>query len=361
MAGCQRIAFDGDLGHNIAVLGDGRLATIVSEPEPFNDLSRERPERWTSLRYSATGGRTWTAPVRGFAYPAGPGVASASLLAVDQRERLHAFGLRFYGVGRDGLPMHSVLLHTVSDDAGTTWTAVKEVDFGHEYTGALNSVLTLASGRIVLPLSYYAPERSSGRFVSMTVYSDDGGATWGCSNDCAVAGGGAYVESGAVEPVIVQLRGGLVWMVIRTTTGYFWESFSSDGAIWTPPRQTRIVSSNAPAGVLRLADGCIVLAWNNLYGEPFREGAISYARQQLHAAISADNGQTWSTPKVIAQVAPGDLPQAQTTYPFLCQAPDSAIVLLYHRVHARPGRDWHHPIRELVRIAPDWLAAEERP
>ena len=118
MDGCQRIAFDGDIGHNIAVLSDGRLVTIVSEPEPFDDLGRERPERWTALRYSSDGGITWTAPVRGFALPAGPGVASALLLAADKRERLHAFGLRFYGVGRDGLPMHSVLLHTASDDAG---------------------------------------------------------------------------------------------------------------------------------------------------------------------------------------------------------------------------------------------------
>ena len=40
-------------------------------------------------------------------------------------------------------------------------------------------MLVLESGRIVLPLSYLAPERTSGQFVAMTVFSDDGGETWG--------------------------------------------------------------------------------------------------------------------------------------------------------------------------------------
>jgi hypothetical protein len=146
-------------------------------------------------------------------------------------------------------------------------------------------------------------------------------------------------------------------MIIRTTTGYFWESFSNDGAIWTPPRQTRIVTSNAPAGVLKLQNGRIALFWNNLYGEPFRDG-VSYARQILSAAISTDDGQTWSVPKTVARRAEDEPFRAQTTYPFLCQAPDGHIVLMYHRVYAREGRDWMHPIRELVRVDPDWLSNE---
>ncbi|MGH2559277.1 MAG: sialidase family protein [Thermomicrobiales bacterium] len=351
----QRVPVDGDVNY-VASLSDGRLVTVLNDPAPLVDLSRERPERWTAVRSSEDGGLTWTAPGRGFAYSAGPGFAMPVVTCADKHDRLHSFGLRFFGTGRDGLPWHSAVVHTASDDGGASWDKVKEVDFGHRYTGSLNGVLVKDNGRILLPLSYLAPERPSGQFVSMTVYSDDGGETWGRSNDCAVDGGGAFIESGAAEPVVVQLRSGFVWMVIRTTTGYFGESFSIDGAVWTPPQPTRIVSSNAPAGVLRLADGRIVLAWNNLYGEPMRENGISYARQRLHVAISADDAQTWSVPKVVAGVEPDDLPKAQTTYPYLCQAADGAIVLIYHRVHARPDRDWHHPIRELLRIDPDWLA-----
>jgi hypothetical protein len=354
LADFQRIVVTEDVNY-VAKLKSGRLITILNDPAPIERLAEERPERWTALRSSDDGGATWTDPVRAFAYAAGLGFAMPVVSCADHDDRIHVFGLRFYGLGREGLPWRSELVHTTSDDGGASWGASKTIDFGHDYTGSLNNVLVLESGRILLPLSYLDLERPSGQFVSMTVFSDDGGTTWNCSNNCAVEYGGQFLESGAAEPVVVQLQSGLVWMVIRTTTGFFWESFSIDGAIWTTPKPTRIVSSNAPAGVLKLKDGRIVLAWNNLYGEPMHERGISYARQKLHMAISDNDGQTWSIPKVVAGVEPGDLPQAQTTYPYLIQAYDGKIVLVFHRVQAKEGRNWHHPIREVIRIDPDWL------
>ena len=351
----EPIAFDGEIGH-VAALEDGRILSCYTERDSLTNLDEERPERWTYVRISEDGGRTWTEPQRAFAFPAGKGVSGSNLLLVAHDGSVHIFSLRFYSLGRDKeRSWHSVLLHTVSKDGGKTWSALKEIDFGHDYTGALNCALQMDNGRILVPLSYLDEQRTSGRFVSMVVYSDDDGQTWGRSNDCAVSSGGEYIESGACEPVVVQFRSGMVWMVIRTQTGYFWESFSNDGAIWTPPRGTRIVASNAPAGVLRLRDGRIVMFWNNLYGEPFHEG-ISYARQYLHGAISDDEGQTWSPPEIIAHRRPHEPPNTQTTYPFLCQAPDGAVVLVYYRIGAQPGRGWNDPVRELVRVDPEWLA-----
>jgi hypothetical protein len=274
---------------------------------------------------------------------------------VTQDGSLHLFALRFYSLGwQEGGEWHSTLVHMRSTDGGQAWSQAQSIDFGAAYSGALNSTLQLHSGRLLVPLSYLDSDSESGQFVCTLVYSDDDGLTWAKANDCRVASGGKFLESGAIEPVLVELNSGLVWMIIRTTTGYFWESFSNDGAVWTPPRQTRIVSSNAPAGVLRLRDGRIVMFWNNLYGEPFRDG-ISYARQILSAAISVDDGQTWRVPKAVACRAADEPFRAQTTYPFPCQAPDGQIVLMYHRVYAREGRDWMHPIREIVRVDPDWL------
>lgn len=346
----------------IAAMRDGRIVSLFSEPATLADLERERPELPVYIRYSADGGRIWTPAKQCFSYPAGMGGAVSGLPLVDHDGNIHLFSMRFYSIGwKTDKPWHSIVLHNLSRDGGETWSDLKQVDFGHNYTGSLNSALQMDNGRILLPLAYLDQDRPNGKFVSTVVYSDDGGATWGKSNDCPVSSGGAYIESGACEPVAVQFRSGspavqgLVWMVIRTQTGYFWESFSNDGAIWTPPHETRIVASNAPAGVLRLKDGRIAMFWNNLFGEPFDEG-VSYARQYLHGAISQDDGQTWSRPKVVAQRHPDEPFKAQTTYPFLCQAPDGAIVLLYHRVGAQPERNWYHPIREVVRVDPDWLS-----
>src|SRR5262249_35028394 len=158
--------------------------------------------------------------------------------------------------------------------------------------GCLHDAIVLTSGRIVVALSYFDDARLNGKNVCISVYSDDGGETWARSNDLPVEGGGTFTESGSAEPGIAELRSGLVVMVMRTATGSLWESFSNDGAVWTPPRPTRLVSSNAPARLLRLQDGRLALFWNNLYGEPFRDG-VSYARQVLHGAVSADDGQTW--------------------------------------------------------------------
>jgi hypothetical protein len=334
------------------------LTVLNDNPARIADLAEPKPERWVSTRISDDGGRTWSEPSRAFAYPAGPGQAMPVVCCADKNDRIHVFGLRFFGLERDNPPYRSQIVHTVSDDGGKSWTHKPAIDFGHDYTGSINNVLVLDSGRIVLPFSYLAPERPSGLFVSMTVYSDDGGETWGRSNDCAVDAGGAFIESGAAEPVLVHLNSGLLWMVIRTVTGYFWESFSTDGgATWTSPRQTRIVSSNAPAGVVRLRDGSIVLSWNNLYGEPMQDRGISYARQRLHMAISRDDGQTWSVPKVIADTEPSDLPNAHITYPYLFESNDGRIVAVYHRVRTVEGRDWHHPIRRVLLIDPAWLTA----
>ena len=352
----EQIAFEGKIGH-VATLADGRIVSCYTEQHPLTDLEEERPERQTYIRYSEDGGRTWSAARKAFVFPPGKGESGSNLPLATRDGSLHVFSLRFYSLGwEENKPWHSVLLHTVSTDAGSTWSELKQIGFGHRYTGALNCAVQMDNGRILFPVSYLDEQRATGKFVSTCVYSDDNGRTWGKSSDCPVASGGQYLESGACEPVVVQFRSGMLWMLIRTQTGYLWESFSNNGAIWTPPRGTRFVASNAPAGVLRLADGRIVMFWNNLYGEPFHEG-ISYARQYLHGAISSDEGQTWSPPKVVAHRKQDEPPNTQTTYPFLCQAPDRAVVLVYYRVGSRPDRDWNNPIRELVRVDPDWLAS----
>ena len=94
---------------------------------------------------------------------------------------------------------------------------------------------------------------------------------------------------GAVEPVAVELGDGRVWMVIRTQMGRFYEAFSRDGLHWSDPRPTRLLSSDSPAGLVRLADGRIVLLWNNCLRFPYAYGG----RHVLHAAISADDGASW--------------------------------------------------------------------
>ena len=189
--------------------------------------------------------------------------------------------------------------HVRSRDGRKRWDAPKEIWTGHG--SDLLSAIQLRNGRLVLPFSY-AGDRSwskrgggfldftyVGRYSVSTLYSDDGGDTWQASSDELSVQTPDLGTYGADEPVLLQLKDGRVWMLIRTQRGRFYESFSDDGARWTPARPSRLISSDSPAGLLRLKGGGILLFSNACLRYPYAYGA----RNVLHAAVSEDEGRTW--------------------------------------------------------------------
>jgi hypothetical protein len=147
-------------------------------------------------------------------------------------------------------------------------------------------------------------------------------------------------------------------MIIRTQTGFLFESFSEDGGeTWTQARRTIFRASNAPAGVLRLRDGRLVLVWNNEFGPPFRDG-ISYSRQSLVMAIQ--DGGMWKGYRELNTFGPGDNLDGYggMRYPFLVQTPDDRILVAYSedgrasrkRQQFRAFVDYR-----LVHVDPRWL------
>jgi len=206
------------------------------------------------------------------------------------------------------------------------------------YTGALNSVIQTRSGRIILPFSFAKNRTWSNRgggfkeftfvgsFDSTVIYSDDGGATWNPSNDLSVQTPDIVSCYGAVEPVVLELED-CVWMLIRTQLGRFYESRSVDGAVWSSPRPTAIVSSDSPAGLVRLSDGRIVLLWNNCLRYPYAYGG----RQVLHGAVSEDCGKTWTGFREVARDRLRNQPPPPTgdhgtAYPFPIATNDDKVL-----------------------------------
>ena len=344
MAGLEVVPVEGPKGIYAVTLPDGRLMMWYTQgkgetdPEVINDP--DIPQT-AFVRYSSDNGYTWTEPELLFEFPRERGAYFGQVMLVDRDENIHLFGLHFFGYDLEDYDnwdaYESYAFHTMSSDGGKTWTRSQHCDFGHKYTGMTNSVIQLKSGRILLPVSYYS-KRKTGRFVSNLSLSDDSGKTWRPSRgECVVDTGGAGLESGGCEPVVIELNDGRVWMMIRTQGGYQYESVSADGGdTWTEPAPSRFVSSNSPGSLLRLRDGRMVFIWNNCMGP----AAISYDRQILHAAISDDDGKTWSGYREIARVGPD---RGVATYPFLTQAADGAIICLY-----AGGSD-------IIRVQPDWL------
>ncbi|MCX7824488.1 MAG: glycoside hydrolase, partial [Verrucomicrobiae bacterium] len=135
---------------------------------------------------------------------------------------------------------------------------------------------------------------------------------------------------GALEPALLELKDGRVWMLIRTSRGRFWESFSTDGGLtWSEAKPTAMESAHAPGHLARLADGRIALVWNR----PQKR------RGELHLAFSSDEGRTWTPSLVLAK-------GRQVTYPFAIEIEPGDLWIGYHDV----PKGWMFPRARHVRI-----------
>lgn len=140
-----------------------------------------------------------------------------------------------------------------------------------------------------------------------TYVSDDDGLTWRRSNTVttpAHAGGGFHQgirwNHGAVEPTVVELRDGRLWMLMRTPQDRHYEAFSDDGGLtWSEARPSRFYGTITMPTIGRLADGRLLFFWCNttpLPELPTADGVwddVFTNRDVTHVAISEDDGLTW--------------------------------------------------------------------
>lgn len=138
-------------------------------------------------------------------------------------------------------------------------------------------------------------------------YSDDSGRSWKKSNQVNTpphkAEGfhkGQRWNHGAVEPSVVELNDGRLWMLIRNAQDNLYESFSENsGESWSTPVPSRFYGTITMPTIQKLKDKRLLLLWNNTTPLPEVEHNGGYwedvftNRDALHAAISDDDGKTW--------------------------------------------------------------------
>jgi hypothetical protein len=284
----------------MATLQDGRLIAVSDRAGPAGQDA--------IARYSSNDGRTWTEPETLLALPKEMGNWGLHNVLADHRGELHLFYQSDAKTAGKGLyEMRFDIYHVGSENGRTTWKKPTLVRQG--YNGSMLSVIELKSGRIILPICYLTPRVWSnrgkgfdsftdmGRFSSGIMYSDDSGASWQ-QPDIEFKVPSPYIGAdGMIEPIALELKDGRVWLLIRTQLGRFFESFSQDGAIWTNPTPTSILSSDSPPSLTRLKDGRIVMLWNNCLRFSYAQGG----RHVLHAAISEDDGRTWRGYREVAR------------------------------------------------------------
>ena len=344
----------------IALLPDGRLIALF--------MRHVGGVQEIAAQYSDDDGLSWGEPESLFRLPKEPGGWGGLEVLVDQDGELHIFllndahtGIIQTGEERQKPPSVTErrldIWHVKSLDGRGTWTVPTCIWKG--YTGALNSVTQLRSGRILLPFARRTnrtwADRGEGldayTYVGWAectlVYSDDAGATWHLSPAALKVPTPNLHTYGAVEPVVLELRDGRVWMLIRTQLGRLYESFSEDGIIWSRPRPTHLLSSDSPVGLVRLPDDRIVLLWNSCLRYPYALGG----RHVLHAAISEDEGRSYRGYREVVRDPLRNEPPPPggdhgTAYPFPSLTRDGNVILTTGQGKGRIA---------VVRFDPEWL------
>lgn len=215
-------------------------------------------------------------------------------------------------------------------DDGKTWETPQKLH--NEWTGAIRTIIETRSGNIIF--TSMMMRHNPGHHTVLTYTSFNDGKEWIRSNVIDLGGIGHH--SGVTESTIVQLESGIIWQLMRTNWGTFWECFSEDeGVTWKNIRPTSIDASSAPGLLKRLESGRIVLLWNRRFPEgkdyyPLRGGdrqwsevAVSNHREELTIAFSDDDGKSWSKPVVIAKsykVQNEDTGKTWLSYPYAFEA-----------------------------------------
>ncbi len=274
-----------------------------SNPTVFGDdtLIRYGIDRRKNRLYSqisSDGGRSWSKDK--FECEVLPGTYMVMPLLSRDGE-IHLASMVSRGKGRKiAVDRFIDIWHQSTSGKQTKWEKPNNIFKG--YCGALLDFKQLSTGRLVCPFAWWVPNVPCappvGANLCTVFYSDDSGRTWTKSkSDLSSPCYPNFVGNnyGADEPCILELKDGRLWMLMRTQTGFLYESFSSDqGETWTKTQPSRFVCSSSPPMLWQMPDGRIIVLWNNCESPPAHQGAGVYVnRDALHAAVSDDEGKTW--------------------------------------------------------------------
>jgi Neuraminidase (sialidase) len=277
-------------------LRDGRIMFIYTH---FTGGAGDHAAAHLAARFSEDGGKTWSERDAVIVPNEGKwNVMSVSLLRLADG-RIALFYLEKNST-KDCRPVVRI-----SSDEAKTWSEPvqivpdAEVDY---YVLNNDRVIELQrgphKGRLIAPLAQHSFTDNKLPPGKATCYfSDDAGATWQRSSSTLTHDADGR-RINLQEPGVVELNDGGLLMFIRTPERSQYLAQSTDGGqTWSPPAPSSIRSPLSPASMERIpTTGDLLLVWNDHENIP---ASLKDKRTPLAAAISTDDGRTWTSRKMI--------------------------------------------------------------
>lgn len=332
---------------SVIVLKDGSLFLVWSEflredlmpaaeRPPSSPLRRDPTgddgyARISGMR-SNDGGRTWSKPfVVVDDRDALVNTICPGLTRMADGRILLAYSWRSGGNGTDNYGNCAKMVR-ISDDEGMTWSERIQITPANAdyHTGAHDRSYTLASGRVMVQChtifqpGVAKPGDNFRRTCMGTyfAYSDDHGRTWQRTEvmmDPIAGYGGRFEEAGMAQ----RADGSLVQFIRNWHGQSFVSESQDDGATWSPPQPSGVISALAPSYVTRMPNSSdLLMVWNPTWNPDAR---IAGVRSVLACAISQDGGKTWGLPKALETN-----PKQWAEYPGVTFLGEEALV--YYRV-----------------------------
>ncbi len=292
---------------DIIELKDGQLCYVYSRFKNLGGIDHSQAD--LAMRTSADQGCTWSEDRILVPNEGKCNTMSVSIL------RLKNGGLLLFYLRKDS-PMYdcNLFVRRSSDEFKTLSDPVRVTLLDGYHVVNNDRVIQLSSGRIIAPAVIHTEFDETGKKVikgpveevdyskfifqgvPLIYYSDDNGRTWQKDNTIVIPASQRTITD--PENGVVELKDGRLWMYMRTAHGFQYGCYSTDGGLnWSQPKPTSLASPCSPATIERIPwTGDLLCIWND------HSGLHSFTpnqRNPLCAAISKDDGLTWTPSKII--------------------------------------------------------------
>ena len=289
----------------------------TKEPEPENTVV---------LSHSDDGGKTFSAP-QAMGLPLSDGTRCYDpCLWIDPKGRLwYLFNRSIKDSTQHGVYAR---ICDAPDASPPVWGTEFRVGFDSSFSFRMNKPIVLSTGEWIMPVTHalepvgawagFDPKQVQGVGIST-----DEGKTW-------TLHGAVKTPGAALENMIVELRDGRLWMLIRTAK-VLWESHSADkGRTWTEGKPTGIATPHSRFFIRRLTSGNLLLVNHYKFT----------GRSHLTAQISMDEGATCNEGLTLDERGGPNFPNGVpggVSYPDGVQDNDGLIWITYDRDRGGAG------------------------